>query len=130
MAIVVDASVLVDVFLRSPRAGVIIERLAHEILHAPVTIDAEIVHALRRKWIATAIDGAVAADALAALRVTPIHRHPVIALTERMWSLPNNVTAYDAAYVALAEAIDVPLLTRDLRLSRSTGHDAGIEYID
>jgi predicted nucleic acid-binding protein len=130
MPIVVDASVLVDVFLRRPRAHVIVERLAHEALHAPVTIDAEVVHALRRHWLAEALDDDVATDALAALRITPIERHPVTALAGRMWSLRQNLTAYDAAYVALAEELRVPLLTRDLRLSRSSGHAAAIHYID
>jgi predicted nucleic acid-binding protein len=46
-----------------------------------------------------------------------------------MWSLRHNVTTYDAAYIALAEALDIPLLTRDARLSRSSGHTARIEYI-
>jgi predicted nucleic acid-binding protein len=47
-----------------------------------------------------------------------------------MWSLRHNITAYDAAYVALAESLDVPLLTRDRRLAKSSGHAARIEYID
>ena len=57
-------------------------------------------------------------------------RHPVAPLTQRIWALRQNLTAYDAAYVALAEALGVPLLTRDLRLSRSSGHAATIHYID
>lgn len=108
----------------------IVERLAHETLHAPVTIDAEVVHALRRHWLAETLDDDVATDALAALRITPVERHPVTALVGRMWSLRQNVTAYDAAYVALAEALNVPLITRDRRLANSRGHTATIQYID
>ena len=58
-----------------------------------------------------------------------IVRHPVTHLVERIWSLRHNITAYDAAYVALAEHLGFPLLTRDARLSRSAGHAATIEYI-
>lgn len=47
-----------------------------------------------------------------------------------MWSFRRNITAYDAGYVALAESLNVPLLTRDRRLSRASGHAARIEYID
>ena len=47
-----------------------------------------------------------------------------------MWALRKNITAYDAGYVALAESLDLPLITRDRRLSRSSGHAARIEYID
>lgn len=61
---------------------------------------------------------------------TPLMRHPVEPLVHRMWSLRANVTAYDASYVALAESLSLPLVTRDRRLSRSSGHAAAIEYID
>lgn len=130
MAIVVDASALVDVFLRRPSAAAILECIGHEAAHAPVTIDAEVVHALRRNWLAGLIRDNVAADAIASLQIAPITRHSVSRLTERMWSLRNNVTAYDAAYVALAEALKVPLITRDQRLANSSGHTAHIQYID
>lgn len=125
--IVVDASVFVDVLLDEPYAKA---RIAFRDLHAPVSVDAEIVHALRRRWFA----GLITDDrALAALRLfvhQSVTRHPVVKLTERMWQLRPNLTAYDAAYVALAEVLDAPLLTRDFRLSRSSGHAARIEYID
>lgn len=61
---------------------------------------------------------------------SPILRHPVEPLVHRMWSLRANVTAYDASYVALAESLGLPLITRDRRLARSSGHAAAIEYID
>jgi predicted nucleic acid-binding protein len=51
-------------------------------------------------------------------------------LIDRAWQLLNNVTAYDALFVALAEHLDLPLLTRDRRLARSSGHSARIEFIE
>ena len=60
----------------------------------------------------------------------PVIRYSHRALIVRVWQLRQNLTAYDAAYVALAEALAVPLLTRDAPLARSSGHSARIEYID
>ncbi|HVE70624.1 MAG TPA: type II toxin-antitoxin system VapC family toxin [Thermoanaerobaculia bacterium] len=61
--------------------------------------------------------------------VGAITRHPIEVLVPRMWFLRQNITAYDASYVALAESLNLPLITRDARLARSTGHAARIEYI-
>jgi len=63
------------------------------------------------------------------LRDLTIVRHSVQPYISRMWSLRRNISAYDAGYVALAESLNIPLLTRDKRLSRSAGHTATIEYI-
>lgn len=70
-----------------------------------------------------------AATALRMFQAYDITRHPVEPLVQRMWSLRANVTAYDASYVALAESLALPLITRDRRLSHSSGHAAAIEYI-
>lgn len=118
---------LVDAFLGEERLAGIME--AHE-LHAPVTVDAEVLHGLRRAWLARRIDEVDATFALNALRNARLHRHPIEPLIPRIWSLRHNFTAYDAAYVALAESLGLPLLTRDRRLARASGHDARIEYID
>jgi predicted nucleic acid-binding protein len=58
-----------------------------------------------------------------------VHRYPHYALLPRIWELRNNLTAYDAAYVALAEALNAPLLTRDRRLAAAAGHRAKIELV-
>ena len=126
MLVVVDASVLVDL--------VVEERLAARIedfdLQAPVTVDAEFVHALRRKWLAGLMREEAGVAAMTLFDSYAITRHPIATFKERMWALRQNLTAYDAAYVALAEMLRAPLITRDRRLSRSSGHAARIEYID
>ena len=127
MIVVVDASAVIDALLGV--AG-LIERLRVLDLHAPVSIDAEFLHGTRRKLLGRLIDTNDAETLIETFRVLPIIRHPVQRLVPRMWALRDNITAYDAGYVALAESLDVPLLTRDRRLSRSSGHAARIEYID
>lgn len=59
----------------------------------------------------------------------PLTRYPHAPFVGRAWALRENITAYDAAYVALAEALDAPLLTTDGRLARSTGHNARMEFV-
>ncbi|HEY0141017.1 MAG TPA: type II toxin-antitoxin system VapC family toxin [Thermoanaerobaculia bacterium] len=129
MAIIADASVLIDILIDAPTAGVLRARLSSEVVHAPVTVDAEVLHGLRRHVLAELIDAEVARFAVLAVQAAPVTRHPVQPLVVRMWELRHNITAYDAAYVALAERLNVPLITRDGRLARSSGHSARIEYI-
>lgn len=59
----------------------------------------------------------------------PVLRHPHLPYLARVWELRANISAYDASYVALAESLDAPLLTRDARLARSSGHTARIAFI-
>jgi predicted nucleic acid-binding protein len=126
-AVVVDASAIVD-FVLDVRS--VVRRLGLHALHAPVTIDAEVLHGLRRKWLSDAVTDEEAEIALALFHRIEIERYPVRPFVARMWALRHNVTAYDAGYVALAESLELPLLTRDRRLSRASGHVAHIEYID
>ena len=100
-----------------------------ESAHAPHLLDVEVLQVLRR----LARDGDLAADAgsvladdLAALAVA---RHPHHRLLPRAWALRDSLTAYDAMYVALAEALDCPLVTCDARLARAHGHRARVEVI-
>ena len=127
MTVVVDASAIVDALL-----GVdsVVRRLSLSELHAPVTIDAEVVHGLRRKWLGGLLGDDHGSLAIELFQTIPITRHPVQPFVNRLWAVRRNITAYDAGYIALAELLDVPLLTRDRRLSRSSGHAARVEYID
>jgi len=124
--IVADASVPLDAFLAHPRVAPRIQGLE---LHAPASVDSEVLHGLRRLWMQGVVTPEQANWVLRFLQESRIVRHPITVFVERMWSLRRNVTAYDAAYVALAESLDATLLTRDARLSRSSGHTARIEYI-
>jgi predicted nucleic acid-binding protein len=126
MIVVVDASALIDNVL-----GVesVVRELGRHELHAPVSVDAEVTHGLRRRWIAGKISGETGVFLLELFQTMGIVRHPVQNLVARMWAIRQNISAYDAGYVALAESLNVPLLTRDGRLSRSSGHSARIEYI-
>jgi predicted nucleic acid-binding protein len=129
--IVVDASALLEVLLRTPAARAVERRLfdAGESLHAPHLIDLEAAQVLRRYAEAgqiTAERGRAALDDLAALGV---RRYPHDWLLIRVWQLRDNLTAYDAVYVALSEALDAPLLTRDRRLAAAAGHRAQVELV-
>jgi predicted nucleic acid-binding protein len=125
--IVIDASALIDAFI----GDLAIRRImAEHDLHVPVTVDAEVLHGIRRASLRGVIGDIEAESVVAFLRDTPLVRHAVESFVPRMWSLRRNITAYDASYVALAESLDLPLITRDARLARSSGHGARIEYID
>ena len=100
-----------------------------ETLHAPHLIDVEVLQVLRRYVIGRQIDPARAEEALTVFGAMPLERYSHELLLARMWHLRRNLTAHDASYVALAELLDAPLLTRDAGLARSTGHHAEIELI-
>jgi len=129
--IVVDASALVDLLLPTKDKNAIAERLfeSGESLAAPHLIDVETAHALRRYARFGDIDNRDGRKAIDDLADLPIRRYPHELLLPRVWELQHNLTAYDAVYVALAEALDVPLVTRDRRLAGASGHDAEIEVL-
>ncbi len=129
--IVVDASALVESLLRLPAAARIDERIfaAGESLHAPHFIDIEVAQVVRRYHAAGDIDAERGRVALALLSEFPLRRHRHTALLPRMWELRNNLTAYDAAYVALAEALEAPLLTRDRKIASAPGLSARMELV-
>jgi predicted nucleic acid-binding protein len=129
--IVVDASAMLEVVLGTPAASRVEARLssAGDTLHAPHLIDIEIAQVVRRYALAGSIDHARGWLALEQLRSLALTRYPHGNLLPRIWELRGNLTAYDAAYVALAEALDAPLVTRDHRLAASPGHSARIELV-
>ena len=129
--IVVDASALLEALLRTPAAKPVEERIfaPGQTLHAPHLLDVEVAQVVRRYAANGDIDGERGRLALADLADLPLRRYPHEFLLPRIWELRNNLTAYDAAYVALAEALDAPLLTRDRRLAGAAGHRALIELV-
>ena len=126
-AVVVDASALVELLLQRGRTRAV--RAAPErarTLHAPHLVDVEVLHALRGLQLRGFLDHDRAALAVAAFSDLPIERYAHAPFTPRIWALRHAVTSYDAAYLALAEVLDAPLLTCDARLERSHGHGARV----
>jgi len=125
--IVIDASALVDVLTGARGCDRLRVHLAGEELHAPALIDYEFVSALRGLIGGRHLSASRAADALTDFEALPLHRWEARdALRRRAFSLRENLTAYDAAYVALAEGLGCALVTRDARLARTRGHDVPI----
>ncbi|MBM4060958.1 MAG: PIN domain-containing protein [Planctomycetes bacterium] len=124
--IVVDASAVADVMLGIPSAEAVAQRLlaAGETLHAPHLLDLELLQVLRRFAGTGTWQGERAAQALDDFAALRIVRHAHEPLRGRIWELRKNLTAYDAAYLALAELLECPLLTRDEKLLRAPGHAA------
>ena len=129
--IVVDASVLAvalgDDGVDGRHAR---ERLADETLIAPELVDLEVVSVWRRHVAAKLMPARRAASAVADLADLPMRRSSHRPLLHRIWELRHVVTPYDAAYIALAEALDVVLVTGDARLSRASGVRCEIDAID
>ena len=126
--IVLDASAAVEILLRT-QAGVKIEVRtlgACEDIHAPHVIDLQVAQALRR-LAAGGTQAQACSDALEDWMLFPVERIPHNALLPRIWELRGNFNAYDGAYIALAELISAPLITRDRKLK--VGHKAKIEVI-
>lgn len=116
--IVADASAGVAALLN---AGPARRMLSEEQIHVPHLIDSEITSSLRRKVISGEVSAASAWAALDAWRTLAMTRYPVFGILERIWQLRDNLSAYDASYVALAESLGSELLTADGRLARATG---------
>jgi predicted nucleic acid-binding protein len=129
--IVVDASVLVPALADPDSDGDTARSrlLVEPELHAPYHLDLEVVSSLRRRLQTGSIDRSRADEALSNLEILIVRRHPFGTLLDRIWSLRENVTPYDAAYIALAEALDVPLVTADRRLARTPGVHCSIELL-
>ena len=127
--IVLDASAAVDWLLQT-EAGLRIEQRIfgrQDTLHSVYLLDVEFAHVLRRLVREGSLSPKRAQEALedvAALRIT---RYAPVLLLDRIWGLRQNLSAYDAAYVALAERLQAPLITRDHRIAAAPGHKAAVE---
>ena len=126
---VVDASVVVHVLAGESGAS-LFEVVVSGQTVAPHLLDLEVLRGLRRGHIEGRLTQAGVLEALADFATYRIERYSHELFLRRIWELRHNVTIYDASYVALAEMLQVPLLTRDRRLANSSGHTARIEYID
>lgn len=128
--IVVDAAAAVDALIAADGAQGLRGFMAQHELNAPTLLDYEVISAVRGLTLAGRLSVARAEDLMTDFDDLPITRWSSSqSLRRRAFQLRDNVSAYDAAYVVLAEALDCPLLTRDARLSRSSGHSVRIEVL-
>jgi predicted nucleic acid-binding protein len=132
--LVVDASAVTELLLGRPAAGAVAQQLRDNDfdLHAPQLLDVEVLSALRRVVAAGDASAERAGEAVADLLDLPIERYGHDGLVPRIWELRENLSAYDAAYVALAEAIadeGAPLITADVRLARAVGAHTRVRVI-
>jgi predicted nucleic acid-binding protein len=126
--LVVDTSAVVAVLVGRPPDRRLTDRLgADGDLHVPHLLDVELLHALRRLVRTGQLSEERAADARADFAELAVVRYGQQPLADRAWELRDNLTAYDATFVALAEALAVPLVTCDARLARAPGHRAAVE---
>lgn len=130
--IVVDASVLANAVGDDDDAGRQVRDLLRRSgeLAAPDLVDVETTAVLRRRWLARTLTDRRFEDAIDDLKAMPIRRFPTLALIRRAFELRENVTAYDACYVALAEALGWPLYTADRRLAHATGPRCAIHLVE
>lgn len=125
--IVVDASALLEVLVGRPDPALPVRLAEADVLHAPHLLDTEVLHALRRLVGSGRLALAEAEDARRHLAALAIDRYPHHPLTDRVWSLRGNLSAYDATYVALAAELGATLVTADARLAAATGLPAPVE---
>lgn len=129
--IVADASALIEVLLNTSSGSEIAPRIfaPSQTVHVPHLIDLEILHVLRRLERIGDIHASRAGQVLQDYALMSLHRYPHHIFASRIWELRHNWTAYDAAYIALAEELSTPLLTRDRALATSSGHRAKIVLV-
>jgi len=132
--IVIDASAAIEWLLQTAKGAEVEARIfrkrgAFPRLHAPHLLDVEVAQVLRRHVAKGLFSEVRGQTALHDFLQVPLLRYPHDVLLPRVWELRKNLTAYDAAYVALAEALDVPLLTCDANIANAPGHDADVDVV-
>jgi predicted nucleic acid-binding protein len=129
--IVVDASALIELLTRTDRGRRVEARVLRpaDSIHAPALIDLEVAQVLRRYVLSGQVPEHWARMAMDIAAAFPMTRYLHGPLMKRVWELKDNVTAYDAAYIALAEALRAPLVTCDAKLSRIPGSAVVIDVI-
>ena len=130
--LVIDASAVVELLMASPTGSVVGDFVfsSDEPLAAPQLVDIEVLHAIRRFHRMGVLPLDRSEQALEDFGDLPINRYGHEFLRAGIWRLRNNVTAYDAAYIALAEMLEAPIVTCDGKLARSSGHDAGFRLFE
>ena len=130
--IVLDASAVLELVLVTEAGQLVRERIAStsETLHVPHLVDLEVLQVLRRYCASGVVEPERASTALEDFRALDLERYAHEPMLDRIWQLRENMTAYDAAYVALAEALPASLLTFDARLASAPGHRAKIELLE
>ncbi len=124
---IIDASALVELLLASPRAPAVIQAVSEAEVIAPDHVNVEVLNALRRMERTGQISPARAAEAVSDLIGMHLRRLPTASLLARAWQMRAHVEIRDGCYVAAAQALDAPLVTSDLRLSRA--HGLGVPVI-
>jgi predicted nucleic acid-binding protein len=129
--IVLDASAALELLLRAADRPGLVTRILRggESIAAPHLLDLEIAQVLRRFVTAGELTAARAREAIEDHLAMGIARYPHDGLLDRIWELRANCTAYDAAYIALAEALDAVLVTCDRRLADVPGIRVAVEVI-
>jgi predicted nucleic acid-binding protein len=129
--IVVDASAVLELLLRTPHSGLVADHLLSDDaeVHAPASLDLEIAAVLRRWELGGRLASARAEESLAFYLDQRIALHPPRPLLPRAWRLRRNLTAADGLYLALAEALDAALLTTDHRLGAAAREHTAVEVI-
>ncbi len=125
--VVPDSSALLHAFEARTPDPALLRRLGAAHLHAPHLLDVEFLSGLRGLVRGKKLSTDRADDARDAYGDLVITRYSMAGLADRIWTLRENLTAYDASYVALAEALDCPLVTSDAKLAKAPGHFADIE---
>jgi predicted nucleic acid-binding protein len=130
--IVVDASAMLEFLLQTPLGMRVEARLFRdgEEFHSPHLVDVEVTQGLRRLVRSGEVTAVRAAEAIADLSNLELHRHAHLDFLIRAWQLRENITAYDAVYVALAEALNGTVITCDVPLAKTPGHRARIEAVE
>ena len=126
--IVLDASAAIELVAVGRPVPDLLDRVAQDSsLHSPHLVDVEFLNVLRKLVGRRLVGPDRASEARSDFDRLGIVRYPIVGLSDRIWELRDNLTAYDASYVALAELLGCPLVTTDVRIAKASGHRADIE---